>query len=191
MSISQAARTERPSRLPIEVNVPIPSGVEARLEGERLEIKGPLGTVSRDFSKIPVRLSLDGNSLRISSMRGGRRQKALVYTVQSHIENMITGVTKGFTYRLKIVYAHFPPTVKVSDGKVIIENFLGERSPRKAEIVGACKVLVEDEDVVVKGIDKEAVGQTAANIERATKIKKKDPRVFLDGIYIYKREVGI
>jgi large subunit ribosomal protein L6 len=191
MSISQAARAERPSRLPIEVNVPIPSGVEARLEGERLEIKGPLGTVSRDFSKIPVRLSLDGNSLRISSMRGGRRQKALVYTVQSHIENMITGVTKGFTYRLKIVYAHFPPTVKVSDGKVIIENFLGERSPRKAEIVGACKVLVEDEDVVVKGIDKEAVGQTAANIERATKIKKKDPRVFLDGIYIYKREVGI
>jgi len=191
MSTSQVARAVKPSRLPIEVNVPIPSGIEAKLEGQRLDIKGPLGMVSRDFSKIPVRLALDGSTLRISSMRGGRRQKALVYTVQSHVENMITGVTKGYTYRLKIVYAHFPPTVKVGDGMVIIENFLGERSPRKAKIVGECKVSVEDEDVVVKGIDKEAVGQTAANIEGATRIKRKDPRVFLDGIYIYKREVGM
>jgi len=191
MSTSQALARARPSGQPVSVVVPVPQGIELRLEGSRLEVRGPLGALSKDFSKVPVRFELGEGGLSISSLRGGRRGKALVYTAQSHVENMFTGVTKGYTYRLKVVFAHFPPTVRVSDGQVIIENFLGERSPRKARIVGSCQVSVEDEDVIVKGIDKEAVGQTAANIERATRIRRKDPRVFLDGIYIYKKEVGM
>ncbi|RJS73981.1 50S ribosomal protein L6, partial [Candidatus Bathyarchaeota archaeon] len=87
--------------------------------------------------------------------------------------------------------AHFPISVRVKDGYVVIENFLGERSPRYAKIVGDVKISVEQDDVVVKGIDIEKVGQTAANIENATRIKGKDPRVFLDGIYVYQKEVGM
>ncbi len=108
----------------------------------------------------------------------------MLETIKAHINNMITGVTKGFTYKMKIVYAHFPMTVKVQGDKVIIENFLGERHPRKAKILGDTKVQVKGDEVHITGIDKEDVGQTMANIEQATKIKRRDPRVFQDGIYL-------
>jgi large subunit ribosomal protein L6 len=104
---------------------------------------------------------------------------------------MITGVEKGFLYRLKIVFSHFPISVKVQDKFVSIENFTGERRARKAKIIGDVKVKVESEDVTVEGINLEDVSQTAANIEQATKVKNKDPRVFLDGIYVYERKEGI
>jgi len=74
---------------------------------------------------------------------------------------------------------------------VTIENFTGERSPRIAKIMGDAKVMPKGDDVTVQGINIEDVSQTAANIERATKIKKKDPRVFLDGIYTYERHKGM
>jgi len=104
---------------------------------------------------------------------------------------MVKGVTKGFTYKLKKVYSHFPINVKVEPGKVLIENFIGERSPRIAKIVGNVKVIVKGDDIEVQGLNLEEVSQTAANIEQATKIKKKDPRVFLDGIYIYEKTEGM
>jgi large subunit ribosomal protein L6 len=112
----------------------------------------------------------------------------IINTVMSLISNMVTGVTKGYTYRLKIVYAHFPISVKTKGDQVLVENFVGERSPRVARIIGDCKVTVEGDDVVVKGISVEEVGQTAANMELATRIKKKDQRIFLDGIYLYQKE---
>jgi len=109
-------------------------------------------------------------------------------TIKSHITNMITGLTDGFSYKMKIVYAHFPMTVKVTDSKVTIENFLGERHPRIAKILGSTKVQVKGDEVTVEGINKEDVGQTMANIEQATKIKGRDPRVFQDGIYLVSKE---
>jgi large subunit ribosomal protein L6 len=104
---------------------------------------------------------------------------------------MITGVTKGFTYKLKIVFAHFPISVKVREKTLAIENFSGERSPRIVKVVGDTKVIVKDEDVIVQGMNIEHVSQTAANIETGTRVKVKDPRVFLDGIYIYERHEGM
>ena len=105
--------------------------------------------------------------------------------------NSIKGVTNGFTYKLKIVYSHFPISVKVKNNIVSIENFTGERSPRIAKIVGNTTVIVTGDDVITSGISIEAVSQTAANIQKATKIKNKDPRVFLDGIFVYERHEGM
>jgi len=104
---------------------------------------------------------------------------------------MIKGVTKGFTYKLKIVFSHFPITVKIKEKTLIIENFTGERNPRKAKIMGDTKVTVKGDDIIVQGINLEDVSQTAANIQNATKIRRKDPRVFLDGIYVYEKHEGI
>jgi large subunit ribosomal protein L6 len=104
---------------------------------------------------------------------------------------MITGVSQGFTYKLKIVFAHFPISVKVKENMVSIENFTGERSPRWARIMGDSKVSAKEDDVIVQGINLEDVSQTAANIERATKVKRKDPRVFLDGIFVYEKKEGM
>jgi large subunit ribosomal protein L6 len=104
---------------------------------------------------------------------------------------MITGVRKGFTCKLKIAFSHFPISVSVKEDKVIIENFTGERSSRISKIIGNTQVSVKGDDVIVQGTNIENVTQTAANIELATKIRKKDPRVALDGIYVYERLEGM
>jgi large subunit ribosomal protein L6 len=170
--------------------VELPEGVTATLEGGRLRIKGPLGSCERDLSKIPVEVSVVGGRLRIVSLLRKRRGRAILGTVSSHVRNMIIGVTRGYVYRLKIVYSHFPVTVKVKGNEVEIENFIGEKTPRRAKIIGeGTKVSVEGDDVVVSGPCLDSVSQTAANIEQSTRIKEKDPRVFMDGVYIYERKL--
>ncbi len=172
-------------------SIEVPDGVEVQVEGRVVTVKGEKGTITRNFSETPVTIELDGKNVRTRANWPRKKEAALVGTVSSHIQNMIVGVTKGFTYKLKIVFSHFPISVKVKENRVLIENFTGERSPRKAKIMGNVKVLAKGDDVVVQGIDLEDVSQTAANIEKATKVKKKDPRVFLDGIYVYERSEGM
>jgi large subunit ribosomal protein L6 len=169
----------------------LPEGVYAKQNGYIITIKGKLGEVSKDFSKVRAEVKVKGNRVISKPLGKKKSDYAIANTAISHIKNMIRGVTEGFTYRLKIVYAHFPISVKVQKDRVVIENFIGERSPRIAKIIGNAKVKVEGDDVVVYGSSKEDVGQTAANIEQATKIKNKDQRVFLDGIFIYDKKVGM
>jgi large subunit ribosomal protein L6 len=120
-----------------------------------------------------------------------KRDLAITNTAKSIINNMLTGVDKGFRYKLKIVFAHFPISVKVRGREIYVENFFGERSARISHIVGdATKVNISGDDVIVKGPSLEEVSQTAANIESSTKVKGKDQRVFLDGLYIYSRSEG-
>ena len=171
--------------------IKIPENVTVSYEGGVFTVKGPLGELRKDLSHAGVKIGISKDEIRVWAEWVGRRGKALVGTVASHLKNMIIGVTEGFTYKLKIVSSHFPITVKVSDGNVYIENFIGERKPRVAKIVGNVKVKVEGDDVIVQGLDIEEVSQTAANIQQATKIKKKDPRVFLDGIYVYEKTRGM
>ncbi len=171
--------------------VEIPEGVEISVDGRSVTVEGDKGHLMRDFSHAPVSIQLDADKVKIQTSWPRKREAALVSTVKSHIQNMITGVTKGFTYKLKIVFSHFPISVKVREKTVAIENFTGERSSRTARIMGHAKVTVKGEDVIVQGIDIEDVSQTAANIQRATKVKSKDPRVFLDGIYVYERHEGM
>ncbi len=172
-------------------SVEVPDGVEVQVEGRIVTVKGEKGTLTRDFSKAPVTIELDGKNVKIRASWPRKRDAALVGTVSSHVRNMIVGVTEGFTYKLKIVFSHFPISVKAKENRVLIENFTGERSPRKAKIMGDVKVSAKGDDVIVQGINLEDVSQTAANIQKATKVKKKDPRVFLDGIYVYERLKGM
>ncbi|MFQ6064923.1 MAG: 50S ribosomal protein L6 [Candidatus Bathyarchaeia archaeon] len=171
--------------------VEIPEGVEVNIGGRAVTVKGEKGTLMRDFSHAPVSIQLEGDRVKIQTNWPRKREAALVGTVKSHIQNMITGVTKGFTYKLKIVFSHFPISVKVRERTIAIENFTGERSPRIAKIMGDTKVSVKSEDVIVQGIDIEDVSQTASNIQSASKVKSKDPRVFLDGIFLYERHEGM
>ncbi len=171
--------------------VKVPKEVELKVEGRKVEVKGKKGMLIRDFSNAPVEIKVEGEAIVIRAIWPRKKEAALVGTVASHLKNMIMGVTKGFTYKLKVVFSHFPISVKVQGKAVLIENFLGERSPRVAEVVGGAKVIVKGDEVLVQGIDIEEVSQTAANIEHAVKVKRKDPRVFLDGIYVYERSEGM
>jgi len=171
--------------------IQIPDDVEVIVEGRKITLKGAKGTLTCDFSHAPISIELDGKTIRVWAKWPRKKEAAMVGTVYSHIQNMITGVRKGFTYKLKIVFSHFPISVKVQGKTVLIENFTGERGSRKVKIIGDVQVKVQSEDIIVQGINLEDVSQTAANIEQATKVKRKDPRVFLDGIYVYERSEGM
>lgn len=170
--------------------VQIPEGVTVSLDGRTLSVKGKLGATKKDFQKVNVNVAVQGSKVVITPFSEKKKDNVVVNTVLSIVGNMITGVTKGYTYKVKVVYAHFPISVKTKGDEILVENFVGERSPRVAKIVGSCKVTVEGDDVVVKGVSLEEVGQTAANLELATKIKRKDQRVFLDGLYIFEKSEG-
>jgi large subunit ribosomal protein L6 len=171
--------------------VEIPEGVEGMLDGRVVTIKGEKGELVRDFSHAPIKIHLEGKTVTVQASWPRKKEAALVGTVRSHIQNMIKGVTEGFTYKLKIVFSHFPITVKVQGKTLIIQNFTGERNPRKAKIMGDTTVKIKGDEVIVQGINLEDVSQTAANIQNATKIRIKDPRVFLDGIYVSEKLEGL
>ncbi len=166
--------------------IPIPEGIEVTIQDE-IVVSGSKGELKRKFKTRNINITKDDDKIILEAPFPKKRDKAMLGTIKSHLTNMMIGLTDGFSYKMKIVYAHFPMTVKVSD-KVTIENFLGERHPRTAKILGDTKVQVKGDEVTVEGINKEDVGQTMANIEQATKIKGRDPRVFQDGIYLVSKE---
>lgn len=167
----------------------IPEGISVTLEGRTILVQGKLGTVKKDFTKLPAFLTIEDNTIKIQPYGTRRKDFAISKTATSIISNMIKGVQNGYKYKMKVVFAHFPITVKVKDGKVYVENFFGERKARISKIVGdSTKVAIEGDDIVISGPHLEDVSQTAANIELSTRVKNKDQRVFLDGIYVYSRE---
>ena len=170
----------------------VPESIKVTKEGNILIVEGKNGRLSKDLTKIPATLSFEDNKIVIQPPGKRKKDLALVNTVKSIISNMIKGVEIGFTYKLKIVFSHFPITVKVKDKNVIVDNYFGERSSRISKIIGeTTQVVVSGEDVIVKGPSLENVSQTASNIESSTKIKNKDLRVFLDGVYLYSKTEGM
>lgn len=172
----------------VENVIGVPDGVSLTLENRKVTVSGEKGQVVKDFSHARLQMERSENNLKIWAVNPKKREASLVNTITAHVNNMIKGVTEGFTYRLKIVFVHFPMTVRVQGRKFVIQNFIGERRDREATIVGNANVSVDKEDVIVEGVDIEDVAQTAANIQQACNIRKKDLRKFLDGIYVYSKE---
>jgi len=173
--------------------IKISPGVVVQMDGNKISVKGPKGQVQRDFSHVTsIEIRKSGDTLIIRPLTSRKRDRSLVMTLKTQINNMILGVTKGFEYKLKVAHSHFPITVKVDKDRrlVHVENFIGERTPRNADIEGNVEVVVKGDDVIVSGADRQAIGQTAANIEKVCRIKDKDPRVFQDGIYLYEVYCG-
>ena len=186
LSISRSPKPE------IVVELDVPSSVKASVKNKSIMIKGKLGNLIKDVSKMPADVQVLENKIIIIPYGKRKEDLAIAHTCRSIIHNMITGVNKGYTYKLRIVYAHFPISVRPKGKQVHVENFFGERSSRISQIVGDnTKVTVTADEVLVQGPSLEDVSQTAANIESSTRVKKKDQRVFLDGVYIYARDEGI
>lgn len=170
------------------VMLELPEGVTASLQGRSLFVKGPNGNATKVFQRIPVEVEVKGNQVTIRPFTDKKKDRISANTFLSIVKGLVHGVTKGYEYKMKVVFAHFPVTVKVKEDNVVIENFMGERSPRLAKILAGCKVSTEGDDVIIKGTSLEQIGQTAANVEQATRIKRKDQRIFLDGIYVYEKK---
>ena len=157
--------------------VEIAEGVNVQISGTTVTAKGPGGEVKKVFSPL-IKLKAEGKEIVIS---GG--SKALTNTVDAILMNMMYGAKTGYKRNLKFLYAHFPITMEIKGKDLTIKNFLGEKMPRKAKIAGNTKVETKGQNVTVSGPDKEAVGQTIANMRTAVHIKDKDGRVFQDGIF--------
>lgn len=164
--------------------IELKSGVTAQLEGDLLKVKGPKGEVSRVFVHPKIRISIDGNKVVLFSAKATKREKTMMGSFESHIQNMVNGVQEPYVYKLKICSGHFPMSVSVAGNEVVIKNFLGEAVPRKVEITKGAEVKVNGEEIIVTSADIEVAGQTAAKIESLCRITNRDRRIFQDGCYI-------
>lgn len=176
-----------------EVVVEIPQDITLTLDGLKLTIEGKKGKIIKDFSHMKkVDILYKDNTVKISSYFPRKSTEAKLGTLRSVLINAIEGVTKGYTYKMKIAYSHFPITVDTDGDRILIKNFIGERSPRITFKAGNYPINIKatKEDVVISGIDKEDVGQTCANIQATCRIRDKDKRIFQDGIYVYEKYLG-
>ncbi|KAF2072810.1 hypothetical protein CYY_005884 [Polysphondylium violaceum] len=176
--------------------VKIPEGVTVDVKGRSVKVTGPRGTLKKEFNHLSVDINLvpAKKEIIIDLWFGNRKQIAGIKTVASHIENMITGVTKGFEYRMRFVYAHFPINVACVDGGKIVEirNFFGEKIVRRIELLDGITCSRNEkakDEIVLVGNDLEMLSQSCANIQLRSAIKYKDVRKFLDGIYVSSKSV--
>jgi large subunit ribosomal protein L6 len=179
-----------------EKEIELPEAVSAEAAGASVRISGPKGKAERTFKGlhgIKIEIGPGGRKVKVSTDSEERSDKALVGTIIAHVKNMAKGVTRDYIYKLRVIYSHFPVTVKVDDAKrqILVQNFLGEKTPRVAKILGDTKVDVKGPDITLSGASKEDVGQTAANLETVTQIKKHSRKVFQDGIFIVEKDAEI
>jgi len=171
--------------------VTVPDGVTVSVTARKATVKGPRGTLVQDLRHLPVDIkqSEDGKTITVERWFTAGKMAASIRTVCSHLDNMIIGVTKGFKYKMRFVYAHFPINVAITKGDTCVEirNFLGEKVVRVVNAQEGCKVKrsadVKDE-ITVEGNDIQMVSRTCALIAQICAVKRKDIRKFLDGIYV-------
>ena len=169
----------------------IPEEVTVNYNKPILTVQGPLGKTHKSFKKIPVTIEIADNKVLFKAQGTRDKSRAIMNTARSIIRNLCEGVVEGYTIKMKVVFSHFPITVKAEGKQVLIENFQGERAPRKTNIWGETKVIPKGDDVIITGHVLTDVSQTAAEIENNSRVKNKDHRVFLDGIYKFEKKKGI
>jgi len=165
--------------------------VDVHVAGRKVTVHGPRGSLSRDFSHTLVDITLwpKRREITVDVWFGNRKEKSCIRSVCTHIENMFTGVTKGYEYKMRFVYAHFPINVVITNEGTVVEvrNFLGEKINRIVPLPVGVKAVRSDkvkDEIVLSGNDVDDVSQSAAQIHQRCSVKKKDIRKFLDGIYV-------
>ena len=176
--------------------LPVPEGVTISIKSRIVTVTGPRGELKKSFKHLQsdIRLTDGGKTVRVEIWFGGKKDLACLRTVTTHIQNMFTGVLKGYEYKMRFVYAHFPVNAIISDDsrQIQIKNFLGEKITRQIDLLPGVTITrsenVKDEIVLV-GNSIENVSQSAALIQQSCLVKNKDIRKFLDGIYVSESRV--
>lgn len=175
----------------IAETIEIPEGIDLLVEGDMLALKKG-GTENKKVltKQLGTKVSMrkEGSRIIFEAMKATKRELKIINSIKAHINNMIQGFDKKFVYKLKVCSVHFPITASKEGSTILIKNFLGENKLRKAKILDNADVKIEKDVIKVESFDKEAAGQTAANIENATRVRAKDRRVFQDGIFIIEKD---
>lgn len=174
-------------RKEIKEIIKIPEGIETEIEDRIVTIKKGPDILKR---KLEVDIRKEGNSLVLHNPRTTKKEKKIIKSTAAHLRNMISGLQEKYVYKLKVCFVHFPVSVELKPGELIIKNFLGEKNSRKAKILPGSEVKIEKDEITVTSHSKELAGQTAANIENSTRIKARDRRIFQDGIFIIEKPKG-
>ena len=165
--------------------IQIPQEVSVKMDQNIIVIKSLKGTLQRKISNPIVDVSIQDDKIVVSTkQKSSKNNKRMINTIVSHIKNMLEGVKQEYIYKLKIISGHFPMNVSLEKDTVLVKNFFGEKVPRKAKVLSGVKAEIKGDEIIITSIDKELAGQTAANIEMATRITNKDRRVFSNGIFI-------
>lgn len=182
-----------------EEKVEILADVEVSLKSKVVTVKGPKGTLTRSFAKVPVQMHAEyDDKKRVTSISvrvwfAQSKAKSAITTICKHIKNMMIGVTKGYSYVMKYGYNLTPmQPVAIENGNVLqVTNYLGEKITRKIRASSGCLITTKNsetkKEIEITGINCEAVGQTCARINQSCRPKNKDRRKFKDGIYIFTR----
>ena len=169
--------------------------VKVSVKSRIVTVEGPRGKITKNYRHVNMEIQeLSKEKLKITIWFGTRKQMACMRTICSSINNMIKGVTKGFEYKLRLVYAHFPININVSDDSKIVEirNFLGEKIVRRVDMLeGVTAELskAQKDEIIIVGNDIDNVSQSAASIRQSVLVKNKDIRKFLDGIYVSEKGI--
>ncbi|KAL4930057.1 60S ribosomal protein uL6 [Aspergillus undulatus] len=177
-----------------EETLPIPDNVKVHIRSRIVTVEGPRGKLTKDLSHIAVTFGRPKKDvISIEMHHGSRKGVATLRTVRTIINNLIIGVTKGFKYKMRYVYAHFPINVNIEKNAetgqfdVEIRNFLGEKYVRRVVCQPGVDIQaspnVKDE-LQLSGNSLEAVSQSAADIQQICRVRNKDIRKFLDGLYV-------
>ncbi|KAF2156117.1 ribosomal protein L6 [Myriangium duriaei CBS 260.36] len=180
-----------------EQTLEIPEGVKVAIKTRNVTVEGPRGKLTKNLGHLSVSFGHPAkNVISIELHHGSRKAVATLRTVRSIINNMIIGVTKGYKYKMRYVYAHFPINVNIDKNKesglyeVEIRNFLGEKLVRRVTMHEGVDVEasknVKDE-LQITGNSLENVSQSAADIQQICRVRNKDIRKFLDGLYVSER----
>jgi len=170
-------------------SVAIPEGVKVRVKSRVVTVTGPRGSLTRSFKHLQLDIRIVGGKVLVEVWWGDRKHLASVRTVTTHIKNLMIGVTKGYQYNMRLVYAHFPIIAKIEDdgSAVEITNFVGQKFIKKIPMLEGVKITRSDkvkDQLELRGNDIEKVSQSAANIFHTARVHNKDIRKFLDGIYV-------
>ena len=171
-------------KIDIEKAIEIPEGVVVDVTGDKVKVKKDSNELEREFNLGDAKIVKSDKELKVVCKKATKREAKIVGTTIAHINNMIKGVGEDFVYKLEIANVHFPMNVKVEGDTVVIKSFLGETVDRVAKILPGVTVDVKGSAITVSGADIESVGQTAANLEKATRLTGRDRRIFQDGIFM-------
>ena len=174
-------------KLDIKDKLEIPEGITVTIDAPLVKVSGPEGNLERRMSHPMIKISQKDNSVEFELKKGTKREKMMLKTFKAHLNNMLNGVKEKYIYKLKVCSSHFPMTVTKEGDKVTVKNFLGEKIPRVGRIMENTEVEIKGQDITVTSNNKELAGQTAANIERSTRLTNKDRRRFQDGIFIVEK----
>ncbi|KAH7105667.1 ribosomal protein L6 [Auriculariales sp. MPI-PUGE-AT-0066] len=171
----------------------VPEGVTVEVKSRIITVTGPRGTLTKNVRHTNMDINLvkakESHKVLLSVWQGGRKHVACLRTIKSLIQNLIKGVTLGFRYKMRAVYAHFPINCIIQDGGSAIEirNFLGEKIVRRVDMLEGVSISeskAQKDELILEGTDIENVSQSAASIQGTCRVRNKDIRKFLDGVYV-------